>query len=371
LANSQQNTTPQILLIATYHFSWHFTFHSFAPFFTGKISKRGLSLTSNPATSSPHSPSPPATPLISQFSPLPQDPKSKRSCSTVQTSNLTQIPYSPGLSKMFICTVPVSTITNIVNFSLTSGQFHPTLNESVISSMLKTPTLNKEKLSNYRLNSNPSIISRIIEPVVKCRRIDHLTSNSLFNSHQSVYCKHQFTEIALLYIHDHLINAIRSQKISCLCLLDLSAAYDTIDHEISTTRLSSWFGIHGSVLSWLESYLSSRCFRVKRETDLFSWYTSLCGVPQGFVLGRLLFVVYTTRFSTLISCCSLNHHLYADDSQLYLSFLLTHFDSSIDHFHNALDQTSSWMTANRFTLNFSKTEFLLIGLSKQLAKINN
>jgi len=243
LANSQQNTTPQILLIATYHFSWHFTFHSFALFFTGKISKRGLSLTSNPATSSPHSPSPPTTPLTSQFSPLPQDPKSKRSCSTVQTSNLTQIPYPPGWSKMFICTVPVSTITNIVNFSLTSGQFHPTLNESVISSMLKKPTLNKEKLSNYRLISNPSIISRIIEPVVKCRRMDHLTSNSLFNSHQSVYCKHQFTEIALLYIHDHLINAIRSQKISCLCLLDLSAAFDTIDHEISTTRLSSWFGI--------------------------------------------------------------------------------------------------------------------------------
>ena len=110
--------------------------------------------------------------------------------------------------------------------------------------------------------------------------MDHLTSNSLLNSHQSAYCKHHSTETSLLYIHDYLISAIGSQKISCLCLLDLSAAFDTIDHDILITRLSSWFGFHGSVLSWFKSYLSSRCFRVKCETDLSSWHTSSCGVPQ-------------------------------------------------------------------------------------------
>ena len=81
--------------------------------------------------------------------------------------------------------------------------------------------------------------------------------------------------------------------------------------------------------------------------------------------------MYTTPLSTLISSCSLNHHLYADATQLFLSFLPTHLDSSIDHLHNALDQISSWMTANLRTLNSSKTEFLLICFSKQLAKINN
>ena len=81
--------------------------------------------------------------------------------------------------------------------------------------------------------------------------------------------------------------------------------------------------------------------------------------------------MYTIPLSTLISSCSLNHHLYADDTQLFLSFLPTHFDSSIGHLHNALDRISSWMTVNLLTVNSSKTEFLLICLSKQLAKINN
>ena len=123
--------------------------------------------------------------------------------------------------------------------------------------------------------------------VVKSRLMDHLTFNRLLNSHQSAYCQHHSTETALLYIHDHLVSAIGSQKVSCLCLLDLSAAFDTIDHNstckrvldlLIITRLSSWFGIHGSVLSWFKSYLLSRCFRVKCKTGVSSWHTSSSGV---------------------------------------------------------------------------------------------
>jgi len=98
----------------------------------------------------------------------------------------------------------------------------------------------------------------------------------------------------ILYIHDYLINATGSQKISCLCLLDLSAASDTIDHSILITRLSSWFGIHGSVLNWFKSYLSSRSFRVECDNHMSSPHTCSCGVPQGSVLGPLLFIMYTT-----------------------------------------------------------------------------
>ena len=113
------------------------------------------------------------------------------------------------------------------------------------------------------------------------RFTDHIISNKLLNPHQSAYCKHHSTETALLYryIHDHLINAIGSQQLSCLCLLDLSAAFDTVDHSILLTRLSSWFDIHGSVLNWSRSYLSSRSFRVRCNNTFSSFYTSFCGVP--------------------------------------------------------------------------------------------
>jgi len=159
----------------------------------------------------------------------------------------------------------VPTITSNVNLSLISGQSHPTLKESIISPLLKKPTLDKEELSNYRPVSNLSLISKIIERVVKSRLMDHLTSNSLLNSYQSAYCKHHSTETALLYIHDCLISAVGSQKVSCLCLLDLSAAFDTIDHDILITRLSSWFGIHGlfSAGSSLIYHLAASVLNVK------------------------------------------------------------------------------------------------------------
>ena len=144
--------------------------------------------------------------------------------------------------------VLIPTITNIVNLSLSSGTFHPILKESTISPLLKKSTLDKDQLSNYRPISNLSPMSKITERIDKIRLTDHLSSNFLLNPHQSAYCKHHSTETALLYIHDHLINAIDSQKLSCLCLLDLSPAFDSIDHDILITPLSSWFGIDGSLL---------------------------------------------------------------------------------------------------------------------------
>jgi len=107
-------------------------------------------------------------------------------------------------------------------------------------------------------------------------------------------------------------------------------------------------------------------YTVKCENELSSLHTSSCGVSQGSVLGRLLFITYTTPLSHLISLFI--NHLYTDDTQLFFSFHPPNFDSNITHLQNALLQICFWMTTNLLTLNISKTEFLLIGLKQQLAK---
>jgi len=178
---------------------------------TDKISKLRLSLLNNSTPISPHSPSPTATPPdFSTFKPATESEISKiLSSSPNKQSDSDPIPTWLLKERS---SVLIPTITNIVNLSLSSGNFHFTLKEYVVFPLLKKPTLNTKDLSNYRPISNLSLISKITERVVKSRLTTHLSSNNLLNPHQYAYSKHHSTETALLYIHDHLINAIGSQQ---------------------------------------------------------------------------------------------------------------------------------------------------------------
>ena len=146
---------------------------------------------------------------------------------------------------------------NISNYPLNSKTFHnhrhlpfhlkiiynqPTVNK---------PSLNKEDLSNYRPIANISFISKLTEKIVKKRLVDHLTFNSLLNPFQSANTKFYSTETTLLSLHDHLSNAISMQQVSCLCVLDLSASFDTLDHSILLHHLSIWFGISAKNLDFI------------------------------------------------------------------------------------------------------------------------
>ena len=171
--------------------------------------------------------------------------------------------------------------------------------------------------------------------------------------------------------NDHLITPISYQQVSCLCLLDLSAAFDTIDRSILLHRLSSWFGIADSALIWFETYLTSRSFSVLASGFASPPYPHSCGVPKGSVLGPYLLNMYITPLSTLISSRSLNHHLYADDTQLFISFAPKAFTTAITQLQDTISDISSWMTVTLLSLNSSKTEFMLIGLPQQISKISN
>jgi len=211
--------------------------------------------------------------------------------------------------------------------------------------------------------------------MVKLRLTHHLSSNDLLNSFQSAYTKCHSTESTLLSVYDHIIKATSHKQITALCLLDLSAVFDAIDHSILVHRLSSWFGLKGTVLSWLQSYLSSRNFIVNINGISSAPFPFLQGVPRGFVLGPLLFILYTTPLSTLISELSVDQHIYADDTaddtQLFFSFSAPDFSQNVFHLETTINSVSTWMSANLLSLNQSQTEFLLIGLSKQLYKVSD
>ena len=344
----------------------------FATFFSDKVLKLHSALTSHFANTSPHTDPPrhdhePTN--LTFFCPVTGEEISKIiSSSSNSFCDLDPLPTS--ILKQCLPTL-LPTITNIVNLSLFTGVFPKQFKLSSVIPLLKKYNLDKEDLSNYRPISHLSFLSKLTERVVKQRLTHHLSSNGLLNSFQSAYTKHHSTETTLLSVHDHIIKAMSQQKITALCLLDLSAAFDTIDHSILVHRLSSWFGLNGTVLSWLQSYLSSRNFVVDIKPFQSAPLPLQQGVPQGSVLGPLLFILYTTPLSLLISDSSVKHHLFADDTQLFISFTAHDFSQNIVHLRTTIDTVSSRMSANLLSLDQSKTEFLLIGLPKQLSKVSD
>jgi Reverse transcriptase (RNA-dependent DNA polymerase) len=125
------------------------------------------------------------------------------------------------------------TITTIINISLASGVFPDQFKSSSVHPPLKKSNSDKNELSNYRPISNLSFLCKLTKCVVKSRLTDFLTEHNLLNSFQSAYTNLHSTETALLAVHDHLIIASSHQQVSCLCLLDLSVAFDIIiDHSI-------------------------------------------------------------------------------------------------------------------------------------------
>ena len=186
---------------------------------------------------------------------------------------------------------------------------------------------------------------------------------------QSVYRKFYSSETALTRIHNDLLLATNRQKVSALVLLDLSAAFDTIDHDILLKRLNSCFGISQTAYSLLLSYLTNCTQAVVIEQEFSSQLPLHRGVPQGSVLGPLLFTLYTTPLSNLLIDSLIQFHFYADDTQLYISFSSSDSSASLARLSATLDQVYSWFCANRLSVNPDKTEYLLIGTRQQRSKV--
>jgi exonuclease III len=340
----------------------------FLKFFDGKISKLTSVFSASPS-SSPHILPPTPPPLIESFPPAtPEEVKTAILASSNATCMLDIIP-TPFLKSCLDSLV--HPITRLINLSLAEGMFPNAYKQALVSPRLKKHNLPTEDLSSYRPISNLNFISKILERIIHTRLSAHVQSSSLLTPFQSAYRHLHSTETALLRIQNDLLNAFDQQKVSALVLLDLSAAFDTIDHQILLTRLSSFYGITGSALKLLSSYLLNRTQSICIDSQTTAPSPMHTGIPQGSVLGPLLFSLYTSPLSHLFNDSPISFHLYADDTQLYISFSASDADSSLTTLSSKLDHVHAWLTSNRLTVNPSKTEFLIIGSSMQRSKLTN
>ena len=193
--------------------------------------------------------------------------------------------------------------------------------------------------------SNLSFLSKILEKVVASRLNSQINSSHTSNDYLSTYRKFHSTKTALLKILNDILSSIDDGRVTAFTLLDLSAAFDKIDHTVLLRRLGNWFGVSGRALDWFESYLTGRSQRIKLGKCLSSRYNLSFGVPQGSVLG-LLFTLYTTPLSCLISGHAIPHQLCADDSQLYISFSSDHCAAPLNGVQSCLASVQSWMSTN-------------------------
>ena len=223
-------------------------------------------------------------------------------------------------------------------------------------------------MKNYRPVSNLSFPSKILEKGVASRLNSHINSSHTSNDYQSAYRKFHSTVTALLKIHNDILSSMDDGTVTALTLLDLSAAFDTVDHTFLLRRLGNWFGVSGKALDWFKSYLTGRSQRIKLGNCLSSRSDLSFGVSQGSVLGPLLFTLYTTPLSSLVPGHAIPHHLYADDSQLYVSFSSGDSAAALNSLQSCLASVQSWMSTNKLKLNPDKTEFLLIGNERQWSK---
>ena len=168
-------------------------------------------------------------------------------------------------------------------------------------------------------------------------------------------------------VYNDLLLAADEGQVSALCLLNLTAAFDTVDHELLLLRVERQFGLRGTVLQWFRSYLSGRSFRVLYGGSMSSIVYILCSVPQGSVLGPRLFILYSADLEDIAKEHCVTIHSFADDTQLYLHCSRNDTTTTIARLEQCIVDINYWMSANRLKLNMDKTELLWAGMRRSLS----
>ncbi|KAI2652477.1 RNA-directed DNA polymerase from mobile element jockey [Labeo rohita] len=227
--------------------------------------------------------------------------------------------------------------------------------------------LEKTLRSGPTLPSSTQDHGKIIEKVVFNQF--SMNSHGYLDNFQSGFQAHHSTETALIRIINDIYLNSDSSKLSVLVLLDLSAAFNTVDHNILLERLENWVWLSGMALSWFSSYLEGRGYYVSIGEHQSKWMSMTCGVSQGSVLAPLLFSLYMLPLSQIMRKNQIAYYSYADDTQIYLALSPNDY-SPIDSLCQCIDEINSGMCQNFLQLNKEKTEVIAFGNKDEVLKVN-
>jgi len=256
-------------------------------------------------------------------------------------------------------------ITSIINHSLSLSYVPEDFKSALVRPTLKKEDAITTELSNYRPVSNLQFLSKILERVVASQITKYLEDNGIMDPLQSAYRQAHSTETAMMKVKDDIDGILDDGDAALLVLLDLSAAFDTIDHDLLLERLATSVGVQGQALEWVRSYLHNRHQRVSVGSAHSSTSPLQTGVPQGSVLGPLLFTLYVLPLGRIIEAHDILRHHYADDTQLYTRLHIRgspqeRLQEDIQKMEKCLVAVRSWMSKNKLKLNDKKTEVLVI-----------
>jgi hypothetical protein len=330
------------------------------PTFIQKLTISGLVFDDDIESAFEHDDKPAGMHTFSQFLPLSQEEMRKVILEQKnKTSELDAIPTH--LLKLCLDEL-LPVISRIINLSLSTCHFPNHYKTAIIKPLIKKPNLDRV-LRNYRPVSNLSFISKLIEEAV-CQQIsEHISINNLADANQSAYKRHHSTETALLKVSNDILLELDDRNIVFMNFLYLSAAFDTLDHQIMLRRLEVSFGIEGPVLQWFRSYLVGRSVKVNINGH-YSDITELeCSTPQGSKIGPRMYSDYTRPLGRLLSTLDIWYHAYADDTQVSDSAkakIPSDQVNAVSRLQSGIQKSSDWMFKNKLKINQEKTEFLII-----------
>lgn len=250
----------------------------------------------------------------------------------------------------------VDALVHIFNLSLSNGQVPEVMKMAKVIPLFKKG--DKLEPNNYRPISLLSSLSKILEKIIHKRTIAFLKNNNILSNSQFGFREKHSTSHALLSFVEKVANALDSSSHMVGIFLDYSKAFDTINHNILLYKLSH-YGIRGKALEWFRSYLSNRKQYVFLNGHSSDLQHITCGVPQGSLLGPLLFILYINDFCK--SSDILSFILFADDTNLFLSHQDP--DHLVTTVNIELDKLTQWIRANRLSLNLQKTKYMLFSNS--------